>query len=192
MTFLPPPPGHDPASPPPATVAGVPDGVQLGTIGDRFIGLLLDFVILLPVAIATFVLHRHHSHVVLVERYGRMRPRRTFEVLPVWEAVLLALPTFLYVAGLIGLRGRTLGQQARRLRVVRAADAGAPGLGAAALRWAVVALPGLLVSFVVAGGPLRMLASGWTLVALAWMLWDGRRQGLHDKAAGVLVVVDPR
>lgn len=84
----------------------------------------------------------------------------------------------LYEISLIALRGQTLGKMALGIKVVPAEGAGSVGWGWSSLRWlipnAAARLPGL-------GSLLNLLV--W-----AWMLWDPRKQGLHDKAARTLVI----
>lgn len=180
-----------PASGVPAR-SDLPSGVELGSIGDRFLGLILDFLVLLPLVIIGVTVRFHHSHVELIERFGRPRNHRVFDHVPAWETLLLTFPGFLYVTLTVGLRGRTLGQQARRLRVVLVDGGGDPGYLRSVARWSVIAVPSLALGVAVVGGHLRLVGSLWTLIVLAWMFWDRRRQGLHDKVAGVLVVVDDR
>lgn len=76
------------------------------------------------------------------------------------------------------LWGRTLGKRALGTRVVTAHDRARISGGAAAGRAAIYALPPA-VPFV--GGLFALLNE-------LWLLWDPRRQCLHDKAAGTVVV----
>jgi uncharacterized RDD family membrane protein YckC len=62
------------------------------------------------------------------------------------------------------------------LRVVRADDAGAIGYGQAAWR--------LLFAYVVS----LVTCGVGGLVDVAWILWDRRRQALHDKVAHTVVI----
>lgn len=74
-------------------------------------------------------------------------------------------------------RGQTPGKIVARTQVVMAKSGEVPTIGAAAVRWAV---PGLLA--------LVPRLSIVTLLVYLWIIWDDRRQGLHDKAAGTIVV----
>jgi uncharacterized RDD family membrane protein YckC len=81
---------------------------------------------------------------------------------------------FVYETALIALRGQTLGKMAVRIRVVRQDDGALPGWGPSLIRW-----------FVPVAASIVPLGA---LVVYLWMLWDPRRQGLHDRAARTLVV----
>lgn len=86
---------------------------------------------------------------------------------------LAAAATAIYLAGSWGTAGSTGGQKILGLRVVRAADGEPIGPGTALLR---------VAGCVIAGAPL--------LVGLAWVAWDSRKQGWHDKVAGTVVIHD--
>lgn len=77
-----------------------------------------------------------------------------------------------------GLWGQTLGKRAVGIVVVSGVDGSRISTGAAGGRAAVYALPGL-VPFV--GGLFALLNE-------LWLLWDSRRQCLHDKAAHTVVI----
>jgi uncharacterized RDD family membrane protein YckC len=73
---------------------------------------------------------------------------------------------FLYYWLFTGLRGQTLGKMALGIKVVNA-EGSIPGLGMAALR----EIPGKILSFVV------------IFLGFLWIIWDGQKQGWHDKIA---------
>ncbi|MGI8330639.1 RDD family protein [Actinomadura scrupuli] len=73
--------------------------------------------------------------------------------------------------------GRTVGKRILGIRVVRADDGGPIGNTQALMRALVYAVLG-------------NLCSCFGLVNVAWILWDRRRQALHDKAARTVVVKD--
>lgn len=91
---------------------------------------------------------------------------------------------------------RTLGMRLFRLEVVRATDGGNVGIPAAALRWAVIVVPDVLLGFVdfsILGSGVGELvgftsAWGWTIVLLLSVHLSATGQGLHDRAAGTSVV----
>jgi uncharacterized RDD family membrane protein YckC len=83
---------------------------------------------------------------------------------------------FLYYVLQHGRWGQTLGKRLMSLRVVRADDAGAISYGQAAWR--------LLFEYLIT---LATCGVGG-LVNIAWILWDKRRQALHDKVARTVVV----
>ena len=89
--------------------------------------------------------------------------------------------------------GRTVGKTIVGTRVVVATDGSVPGWKRAALRWAVPWGPSYLTSW--APGvwgflSLAVLGNAWLLVVYWGVLGHPRRQGLHDRVAGTIVVTD--
>ncbi|HEY8478348.1 MAG TPA: RDD family protein [Spirillospora sp.] len=84
--------------------------------------------------------------------------------------------------------GQTLGKKAFGIRLVRAADHSAVSWGQAIGRQAIVygiSVATMLINlFMPAGAALGVLGA----LDNAWILWDQKRQALHDKAVGTLVV----
>jgi uncharacterized RDD family membrane protein YckC len=76
-------------------------------------------------------------------------------------------------------KGQTLGKMVWNIRVRDAATGGPIGPAKAAVRYAV---PAVLASLIPILGLLVWLTDG------LWPLWDRRRQALHDKVAGSVVV----
>jgi uncharacterized RDD family membrane protein YckC len=113
---------------------------------------------------------------------------------------LLAIASVVIVAvyqiALIGTTGQTLGKLAMRIKVVREADGLQPSFGTACMRWLIQ-----FIAPVIAAAPFGFHVGGSTGASIALLLapiivygpilWDRRRQGAHDKAAGT-VVVDAR
>ena len=97
--------------------------------------------------------------------------------LPVSVRIVRGLVVGVYYTGFTMFRGQTPGKMLLDTRVLVERTARTPGLGPSAVRWFVpgvfVFLPGVSVLFVVIYG---------------WLLLDGRRRGLHDKAARTVVV----
>ncbi|MGH9152006.1 MAG: RDD family protein, partial [Acidimicrobiales bacterium] len=89
-----------------------------------------------------------------------------------------------YVVGLTAVRGQTLGKMALGTRVVDAGTGALPTLWQASTR-TVVPLAGLVVD--VALGT-AAVGAFWVLTVYGWLLVDERRRGLHDRAAGTVVV----
>ncbi len=87
----------------------------------------------------------------------------------------------------VAVWGRTLGKLAVGTRVVSARDGGFPGWGSALVRWAVPAAP-TLVGLAWSSSVPDLLSFPWAIAVYGGVLWDPHRQGLHDKAAGTLVV----
>ena len=134
----------------------------------RFAGFLIDFLVLLPVQIPLSVF--------------------AFWLAPDGARIAIALALtlafqFAYYIPLISRFGRTLGAYAMEIRIVSLDDNEMPpGYGRATIRQLVPLAAGL-VPFV--GGLV------YAIVYL-WMLWDPMNQGLHDKAAGTIVINSPR
>ena len=99
-------------------------------------------------------------------------------------AVLIA---FLYYWLQHAKWGQTLGKRAAGTRLVRMTDGGAVSRGQAAWRAGFSILFALVINLLTCG-----FGGVLALIDPAWLLWDQRRQALHDKAARTLVIkVDP-
>jgi uncharacterized RDD family membrane protein YckC len=81
-----------------------------------------------------------------------------------------------YLAYMWSSRGQTIGMMPFNLKVVDA-DTGGPVTMVKALIRAVVLYAEVLFCICIVG-----------LVAALWMIWDPRRQAIHDKAAGTVVL----
>jgi uncharacterized RDD family membrane protein YckC len=90
--------------------------------------------------------------------------------------LITAVVAFLYYALQHARWGRTPGKRVMNLRVVRERDGGPISYGQASWRL----LFAYLISVVTCG------VGG--LIDVAWILWDRRRQALHDKVARTVVV----
>ena len=101
----------------------------------------------------------------------------TSKALLVFNIAVTAL-AFIYETTMIALLGRTVGKIAVGTRVVRLTDGSSPGWSEAMMR----ALVPLSLGAIPAVGPFL----GVFVYSIA--LWNPLRQGLHDKAAGTLVV----
>ncbi len=148
--------------------ATVPAGLVLAPIRRRALGAVIDqILVLLPVALGAVI-------------YG-FRPGDTLT-----DNGLLALNlatagvALIYDSLMIGLLGRTVGKFVTGTRVVRLADGGAVGWYSAVQR--------ALVPVVFSAVP----TAGWLLGAIvyAFAFLGPLRQGLHDRAAGTLVVLN--
>jgi uncharacterized RDD family membrane protein YckC len=99
----------------------------------------------------------------------------------VFDCVLAAL----YFGILVGIWGSTVGQRAVGVRVVRQEDTSTRlPLERALLRAIIWWGPGL-VAFVPGVSTIAELV---VLLAVLWVAWDPRKQGLHDKLGRALVV----
>jgi uncharacterized RDD family membrane protein YckC len=148
-------------------VSDAAPAVLLASIGQRAAARVLDTIVLVAI--------------VLPFVYGTLRdviddPEGA--VIPLWVNVLLATVSLVYDWGLVWWRGQTLGKMLLKVRVVDV-EGGRPGFSRAGIRAAVPTAVQLVPYGV--GGILL-------LVVYLWAVLDPNRQGLHDKAAGTLVV----
>jgi uncharacterized RDD family membrane protein YckC len=98
-----------------------------------------------------------------------------------------------YLVLTVGLFGQTLGNLAARTRVVAPHGEGPPGLRAGFIRWLIPAAPTVLAVIASSFGtdlPLGALAFLWMLAVYLPILRGPSHRGLHDMAAGVIVVDD--
>lgn len=101
-----------------------------------------------------------------------------------------------YVVLGVGLAGRTLANVAVRTRVVPMNGDEVPGLQAGVVRWLVPALPGLVALFALQTGAsevsfwLSIVNIFWSVAVYGPILTGPDHRGLHDRAAGVMVVDD--
>jgi uncharacterized RDD family membrane protein YckC len=144
----------------------VPAGLVLAPIIRRIGGLVLDQILVaLPVALVVVAIGYTPSDTV------------TSKSLLVFNIALTSV-AFVYETLMIGLAGRTVGKIALGTRVVRLADGGRPNWWEATMR--------ALVPLSLGAIPRIGVFLGVLVYSLA--LWNPLRQGLHDKAAGTLVV----
>ena len=98
--------------------------------------------------------------------------------------VVVLILSLLYTVGLSYRTGQTLGKKRQGVRLVRL-DGSVPGVGTALVHYGLPLAVALLLFGIV--GPLALLAA---LGMVLWSLRDRNRQGVHDKLAKTLVVVD--
>jgi len=170
-----------------------PDGVPLSgpwrRLGARFLDGLLISLLSLPIGfpfvrdlIDVFTDYFHEVqratevHILISDNtfYGDSRYWSGLVGLIVVQLVLGAI----YHIVMIALRGATLGKMAFGIRVRPWEREGNPGWGQAALRWGSRDLVGSVPTL----GPL------YTLLDSLWLLWDPKRQCLHDKLPQTVVV----
>ncbi|MHB1486092.1 MAG: RDD family protein [Acidimicrobiales bacterium] len=155
----------------PAAEAGaVPE--NLAPITSRILGKLIDGLVLSPIVL------------LAVSQSGAFNNIGKSGATTHLSSGLLAtiyLITGAYEISLTALRGQTVGCMAMKIRIQDARSGRVPRWGQAGIRWLVP----MAVSFI------PVIGVFLTLVVYGTMFWDRRRQGLHDKAAGVLVVKVP-
>jgi uncharacterized RDD family membrane protein YckC len=191
-------PGNAPPPPPPAAAGppafpaggqapgGDPSGsgtstAPYATWGIRVGGYLIDTVIFIVVLVVLLVVFRHSNtlEVHLMARRGSTTRRRHISALPF---VITAVLYVVYGTVLCGsARGQTVGMRAVGLRAVREGSFEALGYARALVR-------------AVVEGVLRLIELLFVLLGVFWLLdmlfplWDTKRQTLHDKVAGSVVV----
>jgi uncharacterized RDD family membrane protein YckC len=144
----------------------VPAGLTLAPIGRRVAGLILDqLIVAFPAAIVALALGYMPSNTL------------TSRSLLIFN-ISLTSASFVYQTLMIGLLGRTLGKMALGTRVVRLVDGRRPNWSESAMR--------SLVPLALEAIP-RVGVFLWMMV-YSLAMWNPLRQGLHDKAAGTLVV----
>jgi uncharacterized RDD family membrane protein YckC len=142
-------------------------------------GYLIDFAIFL-VVLAVFLVLFRHSHTLDVHLMARRGTRRRH-----LSAVPFLITGVLYVVyGTLlcgSARGQTVGMMAVGVRAVRDESLGRLGYGRALAR-------------AVFEGLLRLIELLFVLLGLIWVLdmlfplWDKKRQTLHDKVGGAVVI----
>lgn len=164
----PPPSGRDQLPP---SGPGAPGSI-LARLGARLVDLLLIWFI--PAAI-------------LLRPY---LPKRAGDVVdldsvPVWIPVTLALLPAVYEVILLGLTGQTVGKRLLHLRVARYSDGVQLSWYQAGIR---VLLPLLPAALGVAIAAVAQVASALQVLVYATALIDPLWRGLHDRAAGTIVL----
>jgi uncharacterized RDD family membrane protein YckC len=140
----------------------------LATIGHRVLARLVDFGLLAVLAVSLFLV------------YATIDFEHTRFSIPLWVTVVTSGTWAVYETVMIGWRGQTLGKMVLGIRVVRAADGARVGWSAAGIRVLLPVLANLL--------PLGVLTPAVALGVYLLAVVDPHRQGVHDKAAGTLVV----
>lgn len=179
--------GYGPAKP-----TTTPDGVRLADLGIRFVAKVVDQLLLSMVVFALswpFLIRFLRGLVDLIEQAARDAQngtRTTVDPFAVYTEtgmlpyVIVASVASIVVSGLynvtlVHLKGATLGKMMLRVRV-RPWDAeGLPTWSQAFKRWASGELVGLFVGL-------------YTWIDYLWPTWDNRKQALHDKWPGTVVV----
>lgn len=107
--------------------------------------------------------------------------------LPNWAVALSVIVPLLYDFTFIGVRGATPGKGLFQIGVFNAADAGRVAPYQAGLRALIPSVGGAL-ALAVPSSDLAALLVLATPIVYASVTWDPRRRGLHDKAAGTIVL----
>jgi uncharacterized RDD family membrane protein YckC len=165
--------------PPPGQYAPVggartANGTPLASWGVRFGGYLIDVVIFFVVQLILGAIFRPTNALVFTMSMTTNGTTHTNRI-SLLSIIITAVLAIIYSTLLCGsARGQTVGMMVVKVRAVRADTEGALGYGKAFGR-------SLLEQV------LRPTVAGWLLDGL-FPLWDPRRQTIHDKASGAIVV----
>ena len=142
----------------------------------RFAAFVIDFIVLL-------VFWGILNAIGLIDT----NPFDDTEVVETVDGLVQALVAFGYFLILTAVFGATLGKMALGMRVVDK-DGNKAGLGPVLIREVIARALGALITAVVGAsiGDLVGLAVG--IIIIIMILFDERRQGLHDKIGGTFVV----
>jgi uncharacterized RDD family membrane protein YckC len=140
------------------------DSLPLATISRRFVGWLIDYLLFgIPFVVVALA--------VRTEADALAGP-------PLWATFGFAAASTFYETICVATRGRTLGAWIIGVRIVRIDDGCVPGWSKAGIR---ALLPMALQAVPVVG--VALMAAVYVTALL-----NPRRQGLHDRAAGTIVV----
>lgn len=157
------------------TAGPIPEGAQLAEWGTRAGAFVIDCIIIggALVALGFFVVT---AGVGIGAAGGRLSPLPTTVGLGIGMLLMFAVwaMALLYKPLMEGSRGATLGKSALGIKVVSAETGEQCDYAKAFMRW--------IVGLVIAVVPLGFF------VDVLWPFWDERKQTLHDKVAGTLVV----
>ena len=188
------PPGYPPAYPAGQSSAGPAAGRVYGSFGRRLGGFAIDLVIYLVVSIiALFVIFGSTltSYATAVENAQNNGLPKPALVLPSGGKLIYVICLFifavLYMGVLVAVWGSTVGERAVGLRVVPTEDATKRLPIERALLRALPFWAASLLAFIPGVSDIIDLL---LFLALLWVAWDPRKQGLHDKLGRAFVLKD--
>jgi uncharacterized RDD family membrane protein YckC len=189
QSLPPPPPRPDIAAgwAPPVTAAT--PSASLANYGQRLGGYLLDLLVMIPVIALLFVwrwgaLHPFFDWISAHQGqsvFPTVPPAISLQFQNALRPISFAIEGtwFAYNAIFVAWRGQTFGKMGAHAKVVRSSDGSRVSPARAALR-AVVPMVGTVLPF-----PFGLLVP---VTVYGWMLFTPKRQGLHDLAAGTVVI----
>ena len=149
----------------------VPAGLVLASIGRRLGGLVLDWLIVCVPTVFGVLISYEFSETISDE---------ISDTAILVSTIALVATAIAYQSLLVGFFGRTVGMIATGIRVVRQTDGGPVGWFASGQR--------ALVPLLFIGVPVLGVYVFLGVYAMAYL--GPLRQGLHDRAAGTLVVLN--
>jgi uncharacterized RDD family membrane protein YckC len=178
---------------PPLPGYGAPGGPQdalagrLARLGAGILDSVVLSIVAIPAALVSIRWDRFMDAAESGEPITDPMDMYNIPVLLIGYAVVFVLG-FGYFTVLHAKFGQTLGKKAFSIRVVKASDRSAVTWGQAVARQAFVyaiTIVTVVLNFLTpAAGILGLVG----LLDNAWILWDERRQALHDKVAGTVVM----
>lgn len=152
-----------------------PSGDRLASWGRRVVAAMVDGLLLGAVGVA---------YLLATTGSWRQNVEDEFAISQLWTpdvsgfatgyGIAMTVVVGLYRILMEGRDGQTLGKMALKIRAVRAEDGLPIGFKGAAMRWLAA----------MAFGIVALLG----MIEVLWPLWDDRKQTLHDKVAGTVVV----
>ena len=154
-------------------------GPPLASIGQRFVAFTLDCLLFAPLLVLDLLVRPPHQDPVTGATV--LGPRSWILV------VLFPVLSLVYEIAFIRWRGQTLGKMAVGIVVVDAKTGSLPGWRHAVVR----AVAPFIAARILVGtfeGAIGAVATTAAFLDDLWALFDRRRQTLHDKVAGTVVV----
>lgn len=146
------------------------DTLPLATLPRRFVGWMIDTMLFgIPFTFVVLLANMAHDAGTVAD-------------VPLWIAFGFSMASALYETVCVAMRGRTLGAWIMGVRIVRVDSGDLPTWSKAGIR--------ALLPMALQAVPVFGLALDAVVYAAA--LFHPRKQGLHDRAAGTIVVVAPR
>lgn len=142
----------------------------------RFLAFVIDFIVLIVIGGVLAAIG-----VITLSVGGDAEEVETI------DGVIQAIIAFGYFFLLTALFGATLGKMAMGLRVVDK-DGNKAGFGPVAIRELIARALGAMITAVVGAGIGDLVGIAVGLIIIIMILFDERRQGLHDKVGGTFVV----
>lgn len=156
------------------------EGAPLASIGSRAAARVLDSLLLGVVGSLTFWLAIYVSEPESSTYFDSLG----------WA---LSLAGAVYEIVLTKWRGQTLGKMAMRIRVVRSDRSSLPGWWSSTVRFGVPTIVTWIVGFAITPlGPETSAFVGFLIAPAVYLtaVLDRDRKGIHDKAAGTMVIAD--
>lgn len=150
---------------------------SLPSVGIRFAARLFDGLIIAVISVPLVLPHLDLYESDVAKMLGDM---------PLWATIAMPFVPFLYEFIMLLVAGRTFGKMLFGTRVVRYVDGRKPTPTQAFFRAMTPALGGIVSLGFLLGGLLRL----WEPVVYLSVMFHPIRRGLHDLAAGTIVIHD--